>query len=168
MKIAGKQVSGANIEYVILPRGDSDQLVFKAQAVLSYDNFDKMNPEPTPPQMIVAGGARVPNFESADYKTALVVHSTRKVAWMVLKSLEISEIEWDTVKMEDPTTWENYTTDLRNAGLADVEINRIVNGVMIANCLNDAKIEEARKRFLTSRPVEGVDSSTQTVGNPNT
>ena len=43
-----------------------------------------------------------------------------------MKSLEPSQIEWDTVE-SDPRSWSNWSTDLRNGGLSDNECHRVMN-----------------------------------------
>ncbi len=166
MKIAGKEIKGSNVEIIVIPRNESE-IVLKAQAVQDYTVFDKMNPEPKPSIKMLPGGVKVPDFESLKYKTALMEYSANRVNWMIIKSLEISAIEWDTVDLSDPKTWGNYLNDFKKAGFIDVEINRIITGVMTANCLNDSKIEEARKRFLTSPPLALESTSTQ-EGEPAT
>jgi hypothetical protein len=82
---------------------------------------------------------------------------------MVVKSLEPSEIEWDTVDPDNPKTWANYTNDLRGAGFSQVEINRIVGLVWGANCLDEAKLERARQVFPRGQqPVSDASSGPST------
>jgi hypothetical protein len=82
---------------------------------------------------------------------------------MVVKSLEPSEIEWDTVDPDNPKTWTNYAEDLRGAGFSQVEVNRIVGLVWEANCLDEAKLEEARQVFLRGQqPVSDASSGPST------
>lgn len=52
----------------------------------------------------------------------MLAHGRRRVAYMVVKSLEPSEIEWDTLDPDNPKTWTNYAEDLRNAGLSEEEV----------------------------------------------
>jgi hypothetical protein len=47
----------------------------------------------------------------------------------------------------------NYDKELRDSGFSDTEVQRIIIGVMDANCLNDSKLDEAKKRFLRSQEV---------------
>lgn len=167
MKIKGKEIKSSNIEFVVLPRNDGD-IVFECHAVLDYKPFDLMCPEPKPPFKMLPGGQKLINVEDAKYKEKLSAINLRKISWMVLKSLEPTGIEWDTVKMDDPETWGNYIADFQKAGFSEVEINRIVMGVMAACSLDEAKIEEARQRFLTSRRDTAENSSIQMDAQQNT
>jgi len=146
MKIGGRIVDGPHEEILILPRGD-ENLVIRAKAIIDLDEFDKICPEPKPPGKLTKDGW-IPNKDDATYRQMMAMQLDKRVAYMVIRSLEPSNIEWDSVKIEDPRTWLNYIKDFRDAGLATVEINRIVQCVMIANALDESKLEEARKVFL--------------------
>jgi len=152
MKIGGRVVSGVNEEILVLPRGDSP-LVIRARAVLDLDEFDKICPEPKPPGKLTKDGW-IPQVDDVNYKQTMAQQTEKRIAYLVIRSLEPSDIEWETVKLDDPRTWLNYTKDFKNAGLSTVEINRIVQCVMAANSLDENKLEEARKVFLLGqRPV---------------
>jgi hypothetical protein len=152
MKIGGQLVEGPNEEILVLPRGET-QLIIRARAVLNLDEFDTLCPAPKPPGKLTKEGW-VPNNEDESYRQMVAHQAEKRVAYLVIRSLEPSNIEWDTVKIEDPRTWLNYVKDFRAAGLSTVEINRIVQCVMVANSLDETKLEEARKVFLLGqRPV---------------
>lgn len=133
-------------EVLVLPRGE-ESIVFRARGLADMDEFDKLCPDPKPPVRLTKAG-KEPNEEDANWRSAMLAHGRRRVAYMVVKSLEPSEIEWDTVDPDNPKTWLNYTDDLRRAGFSQVEINRIVGLVWEANCLDEAKLEAARAVFL--------------------
>jgi len=69
----------------------------------------------------------------------------------VIRSLEPSEIEWDTVKPDDPRTWANWDKDLINGGLTQIETNRVLGLVLEANALDEAKLAKAREVFLAGQ-----------------
>jgi hypothetical protein len=72
--------------------------------------------------------------------------------YLFIKSLEATPgLEWETVNIDDPETWKNVHEELKNADLTPTEIQRIHYGIIEANGLSDAKVEEARKRFLASQ-----------------
>jgi hypothetical protein len=164
MKIGGKVVEGIHEEILVLPRGE-DQLVIRARAVLDLDEFDKICPEPKPPGKLTKDGW-VPNKEDATYRQIMSGHVDRRIAYLVIRSLEPSNIEWDSVNIADPRTWLNYVTDFRAAGLATVEINRIVQCVMAANSLDESKLEEARQVFLLGQRPAPAQYSGQVVEQP--
>src|SRR4051812_36152921 len=63
MKLNGKPLRGPATYTLVLPRGDEETIVIQARAVLSYDEFHKLYPIPQPPNKIIRGGARMPDFE---------------------------------------------------------------------------------------------------------
>ncbi len=151
MKIHGKKLDGPSIEVVVIPRQSGD-LVFKAKAVLNYEDHDKLNPMPQPPKALMPGGIVQENVEDPRYKKAMNDWANRKFFWMLLMSLEATEgLEFETVKKDDPKTWENYKTEMREAGLSPGEVSRIEICVSDACGLNQAKIDEATKRFLAGQ-----------------
>lgn len=149
MKIKGKKIEGPNVEIIPIPRAMSDDIIFMAQAVLDMDPFEKMCPTPIPPMKRLASGETIPNLQDEAYLKSLQNLATKRLAWMVLTSLQATEgLEWEIVDISDHTTWENFREELRQSGFSDIEINRIVAGCINVNALNDDKIEAARERFL--------------------
>jgi hypothetical protein len=150
MKLAGRKIEGANVEYIVLPRGDGEPLVLKAQAILDYSPFDMLCPPPRPPTVLRPGGVKSYNVEDPRYLESLMEHGRRRSAWIILTSLRLGtpDLEWETVDYGDPNTWSGYIDELRASGFSEVEIIRVVKGCMVANALDDSKLEEARKAFL--------------------
>jgi hypothetical protein len=162
MRIAGKKLSEPNIEILVLPRGEGESIIFKAKAVLNMDEFDKAHPQPSPPSKIARGGKKVEDPDNALYKKKLTDHNKRRIGYMIIKSLEATEgLEWDTVDITDPNTWGNYDKELRDSGFSDVEVMRIIQLVMQANCLDEGRLEEARESFLLTQSQSNMLSSLQ-------
>ncbi len=155
MKLHGEKVSKPNVEICIIPRGEGEDIIFKCGAVLDMDDFDRLCPTPKVPLKIVKGGKKVEDPDSQSYKTLLQEYNSSRINYMILKSLEATEsLEWETVKIGDPSTWKDYEKELKESGFSNIEILRIINAVMSANCLNEDKIEKARLDFLASQQVE--------------
>jgi len=153
MKIQGVELDGPAVEIIPILRGEKE-IIIKARAVLNYDAFHDMYPKPTPPEKMFPGGRKELNVEDPKFLKAIDDYSTAKYAWQILKSLEATEgLEWDTVDMGKPDTWQNYEKEL-SIWLSEAEIMRIMIGVSNAQGLNNDKIEEARKRFLASQVAE--------------
>jgi len=132
-------------EVLVLPRGDQ-QVVFVARGVAGWDDFFKMCPEPVMPVKLTAKGTV--NDETDDYKAAHAEWARRQEAYMYVKSLEPSDIVWDTVKPDVPGTWVNWRDDLVNNKFTWREVQLIQNLVHQANALDEAKLEKARELFL--------------------
>ena len=68
---------------------------------------------------------------------------------MIVYSLQSTpELEWEIVNYDKPETWASYEEELREAGFSEIEIGRVVMGVMRANSLDESLIDEARNSFL--------------------
>ena len=109
----------------------------------------------------------MPMPENPTYQALLALWAKQRLGYMVLQSLKPSKIEWDTVKEDDPRSWPNWSTDLGNAGLNDVETQRVLNLVLEANCLDDAKLKKAREVFLVGQEPKPESSGLPTEP-PNT
>lgn len=153
MKIAGREIKGPNRVTLVLPREGGEDIVLFAQAVLDWDEFDEKCPEPKPPVVRTKDGVN-PDFSDLGYKAQAIDHGIKRMAYLTLKSLEPSNIEWETVNMDKPSTWTNYNKELRDAGFSVVEIQRIGAAVMQANALDEEKLEAARQVFLRGRAAE--------------
>ena len=151
MKLAGKKISGPDVEVLVIPRKSGD-LLFKAQAVLDYSAFEALCPIPQAPEVLRPGGVRSRNPEAPTFLKALDEWAERRTYWMILKSLEATpDIEWETIKMDDPSTWVNYEKELKDAGLSTLEATRILGLVTSVCGLDQKKIDDATERFLAEQ-----------------
>ncbi|MFA5758219.1 MAG: hypothetical protein WC942_02440 [Clostridia bacterium] len=154
MKIKGKKIVGPNREIIAIPRGDKEDIVFVAEAVLDQSEFDKLCPLPEPRKKKI-DGQDVPDLRDPNYLKQVNLYSEKKIAWLVLTALTATEdLEWETVDLKDPGTWIHFRKELNASGFSDLEINMIVNGALSAQGLNEAKIEAARERFLRSKQAQ--------------
>lgn len=155
MRIHGKKIEGLNVEEIIIPRGDGDPIVFRAQAVVDFDECNALNPRPKPKKMKMRNGDLVDRTDEPTFMQALDEWGQRQTAWMLIKSLSATEgLEWETVDLNNPNTWLGWRDELHSAGFVDAEINRIFQGVVAACGLSEEKVEKARQRFLTGRQAE--------------
>ena len=147
MKIAGVDPKTLSPEYtLVLPRGE-EMIVFKARGLVDFEEFHKFVPEPVPPKKMTREGL-VADTNNANYTHDLDIYTKRRLAYMVVKSLEPSGIEWETVDINDPGTWTNWEQDFRNAGFTQIEMGRVTGLVLEANCLDETKLKQAREVFL--------------------
>lgn len=169
MKLKGKSITNRNIEIVVLPRGDGDDLVFQAQAIIDYSPFEKICPEPKPPTKLRRDGAKIEDVKDSRFLAMVLEYSKKRASWIILESLSATEgLEWDTIDMSNPDTWNKYQDELKASGLVEAEIVRLINAVAIANALDDSKIEEARKRFLLGQEEKAAESSSLQDGQSST
>jgi len=137
-------------EVLVLPRGDQ-RLVFRARPVGDMEEFEKLCPPPRAPGKLTKDGY-VPDTGDPNYKSLLDQHNRQRVGYIVIRSLEASEIEWDTVRAENPATWTKWDDDLRAGGLTQVEVNHILSLVWEANSLSEERLKKAREVFLAGPP----------------
>jgi hypothetical protein len=157
MKIGGVELMGPCEEVLVLPRLNTDDVVIKARAVMDMDAFDVICPVPTPPGVRKKGGF-APNLKDKTYLQQVAQRDEIRFAYMVIKSLEPSEIEWETVDMDRPDTWLKWSDELKEAGISATEVNRVIACVMQANSLDEAKLKEARELFLRGPVLEPSDT----------
>jgi hypothetical protein len=149
MKLKGKKVEGLHKEVIVLPRNKED-IILWAQAVLDYEPFFKLCPMPEPKVRNYPDGRKVADVEDPNFKKALHEWAGHKTTFMILKSLEATpELEWETVNLSDFSTWNNWKSELRTAGIAPNEIEYIVEQVAKANALSEEHLEAAKQRFLS-------------------
>jgi len=146
MKIGGKEVT-PNEGILVLPRSNGEDIVIRAKAVSINEDFNKMVPEPTAP-LIQKKDGKFHDYSDKNYKDSMKHRGELKFSYMVIRSLEPSEIEWQTVDIEKPNTWRGWSKELMDAGISETECNRIIGAVMVANSLDELKIKEAREAFL--------------------
>lgn len=167
MRIRGREIKGPNELIVVIPRpshqvpvgeqnGQQEQsgdIVFKVQAVLDYSEFEKMCPQPEPPKIKKVGQTQaIPDFTDPKYTAFVNNWAEKRTHYMVIKSLEATkDLEWATVQLNDPDSWKNYITELKDAGFTTAEVNRVISAVSQVNGLDEDKFEEARLRFLRSQ-----------------
>lgn len=156
MKVGGVEVTKCE-EVLVLPRMSGD-LVFKAAAVSSMEPFKELCPKPEPATRIKKGGVKEPHI-TPEYLDQIDEWSKRRYAYICVKSLEPSEIEWDEVDLLIPGTWTKWMTELESAGLSDVELQRVQQVVLDANSLNEVKLKAARESFLLGQGEEVETSS---------
>lgn len=151
MRIAGNKIEGALVEEIFIPR-PGQPIIFLARALLDFDEFDRLCPQPKPKMIVKRGEGPVPNLDDKSYLLAIDQYNDKRLGYMVIKSLEATpDLEWDKVNIKDPNTWVLWKEELKDAGFSDGEKARILNGVLAANSLSEAKIKEARESFLLSQ-----------------
>jgi hypothetical protein len=147
MKIGGVDPKTLCNEVVlVLPRGE-DKIVFRAIGLKDTDEFDALCPQPKPPGRLTKDGW-VANNDDPTYQQVMEAWAKKRLGYIVTRSLAPSDIEWDTVKLDDQRTWANWEEDLKNGGLTQIECNRVLALVMEANALDESKLQKARELFL--------------------
>lgn len=154
MKLKGKVLSERGVVTIEIVRGE-EIIEFKAAAVLSYDEFDKLYPPPVPPRRTHADGRVEELLDAPEYIEAITKRNKIKVKWQVWKSLQATpDLVWETVDPKKPETFVNVETELAQAGFTPYETNQIMTGVAEANGFcSDEKLAQlrARRRMQAAR-----------------
>jgi len=156
MKIAGQNPGAPENEIIVIPRKDIN-IIFIAQPVLDYEEFETLCPEPHAPQKRVPGGSFIRDVTDPGYKKDVEARASRQSIWMMFKSLEPTEnLTWDVLDPTNPETLtqKNFEKEFRDAGFLPFELNRIVAGIMAANGLDESRVEEARTSFLATQQAD--------------
>jgi hypothetical protein len=163
MKIKGRKIEGPNVVTIVIPRDNAPNIVFRAQGVLDMEEFEKLCPRPQPPEMLQRGIGKVQNIEDPGYKQEVKEWGKKNLSWRVLKSLSATDgLEWELVKMHDSNTWNLWEEELKQSGFSDIELQRILTGVMDANSLSEEKVEIARQRFLLDQQADNGTTTSLT------
>lgn len=151
MRMKGQKLGSPNEEIIPIPRGTGDDIIFIARAIQDMTPFEKLCPPPKPPMRKI-GADDIPNLKDPNYLKQVNAFAEKKMSWMYLTSLEATEgLEWDKVDVTDPSTWHLFRSEMHEAGFSDIEIDRVMAGVVSVNALSDVKIDAARERFLLLR-----------------
>ena len=162
LRIGGQVIDKPSEEVCVLSRTNGDDINIIARAVLSMEDFDQYVPRPTAGKAWSKDKGHHELTDTPQFKKDMETYGEKRFALMAIKSLEPSNIEWQTVELDDPNTWTNWTQDLKDAKLSEVEINRIIVCVMQANSLDENKLKEARATFLDGLEAQAKSSSGQT------
>jgi len=148
MKYKGKKIEGRNVTTLVIPRPDGD-IAFIMEAVEDFKEFDKLVAAPLPPEILRPGGVRELNLKDTKYQERLVEYAEKRSHFMTIHALKATkDLEWETVNDDDPETWVNWTTELRDSGFNDIELGLIVRYVAQANSLDESMLDDARSAFL--------------------
>lgn len=165
MRIEGLELGQGYVETVVIPRGGVN-VVFKAEAVLSFKEFEELCPPPKPREGQRRNKATNVMEDFVDttdpkYTTALHTWALTRTDWMVVQALRATPgLTWDTVVPTEPDTWGNYKDELIESGFSEMHIGKILDAVITASGLDEAKIEKATKDFLASAVEEAAAQST--------
>ena len=156
MKFKGKKPLGPQPEYIVIPRGN-ENIVFIAKPILDYSGFEEICPRPNPPGILYPDGRKGYDNENPEYKGKLIEHLQLRSDWFIISALkDTPDLEWEQVNYSDPTTWKLWKQELEEV-LTEREINIVMDGIVTANGLNQAKLDAAKERFLAgmaSQPKE--------------
>ena len=147
MKINGQEIKGLNTIDLVLPRTNSDNIVFHFEALQDLSGILNYMTLPIPKKRLGKGNVTTEDLNDPTYVEQVRVFNERQNHWFILESLKPTDIEWDTVVMEDPSTWGNYITELADAGISATEMKLIYAAIDEVNSLDEAKMEAARELF---------------------
>lgn len=151
---------------LVLPRTHGEDIVFHAKPV-SLEKFHELCPAPKPSVRKMADGSKQ-RVESDAYKTNVALWLEKKYDYTVIYSLVPSEIEWDEVKLGDPSTWKKWRSEFKDGGLCAQEVERVLALVAEANSLDESKLKAAREAFLAGQGKEVEKSSGLNTEQPST
>jgi len=168
MKIGGIDPSTLPTEVIVVFTRGTHEIVFRARGVPDYVEFLKLCPEPTAARVHKPKEGWVDNVDDPAYREMVRTHGLKRLAWLIINSLEPSEIVWETVKLDNHSTWIGWEDEMKASGFNQVECNRIQALVFEANSLDEGKLEQARESFLRGQQPEPKDISGQSTAPEST
>jgi hypothetical protein len=160
MKVNGITVKPPEAKVIVIPHNNQD-LVFKAQYVDNYDEFDEICPRPTPYKIKGASGSETTDLKDPEYLSELHTWASRRTKWMFIKSLEATDrLEWSYVDPKDPETWDKFDKEFQDVGFSEPIIESIKMLCIDACGLSQSRIDEATERFLAGQARESESATT--------
>lgn len=156
MKIGGRSFNQPKTVLLVLPRQDGN-IPLKFVAVNNDDDFAKINPRPKAPRVFKKSlGQTIDDVTDNAYVAKFDAWANSKTDWTFLQSIKPSDIVWDSVIENDPTTWKNWRNDLKKAGFSIGEQSAIFEAFVEANMVTDTMLKEARESFLVSQAAQAL------------
>lgn len=153
MKVNGVSAdkSSALFGPLVFKRGE-EFLAFYAQPVWDLDEFRASCPEPENTYTRFTKNGKEADPNAPAYQEALTEYYRKRWGYVVLKSLEPSNIEWEGVSLSDPGTWGEVERELKS-NLALYEFAKLMQLVDEANAIDDDKLEENAETFFQRRSI---------------
>ena len=166
MLINGKQINIPFRRDIVIPRVDED-IVLTAVAVSCEKEFSALVKEPEPPKIYNKNGSlnRIAT-DDPDYIKKRQGYYSQKLNYQILCSLE--NVEWQSVDLKDPETWDNWKQECIDSGLSDTEVGRIINEVMDTLNPTEDLVHKMRERFLSTRTQEAEKVQSSQDGDQKT
>lgn len=162
MKIGDQKIEGdlaeLNEDVLVLPRRKT-QIVLTARALPNMEEFEKHVSEPQPKKIFHKGKGWISDTKDTTYVQQMERHAKLRVAYFVVYSLVPSEIEWDSVDINDAETWDKWEEDFKASGFTQHECNLILSLCFRVNQLDEQKLEQARSLFVHGQEQLAADSS---------
>lgn len=149
LMIGTQMAPGPKKKTLFLPR--EPVITFEFIAVNNTEVFDAICPKPKPGRIWKVGEGNVSNTNDTAYLQKMDQYATNKGNWMFLMSIAPSNISWETIDMNNPSTWDNWQKELENAGFSEAERNIIYTSFIECNMITDNMLTEARNRFLAEQ-----------------
>ncbi len=171
MRVKGQKLElGPSSRLIVFERQGRKPVAFRITAITNRDAFDKIVKVPDPPKKRMPGpgsGRLVPDPENPKYQAKLRDVNELFLQWMLLTGVtfvpgpdqEDEPIEWEMVKIDDPSTWGKWEEELAVAGFSHTERLTLFNAVGEVNTLSEARMDEARNSFLLQTPEESENLS---------
>lgn len=155
MKINGQAIIPPEPVKIVIPREGSDPVILQAEPIMDWSEFDSLCPAPTPPiEINNKTKQRKKLYNHPRYLQQVEEHSTRRSEYQFIKSLLLGTegLEFETVQLEDPTTWKNIEDEMRKV-FTEYEYSFILNEVMMIGLPTKERQEEALRLFSERQKV---------------
>lgn len=149
MKLNGITLEARYKKTISFKRPDKN-IEFTLHSFLGDDDFEKIYPEPEAPWITKPGNEKFQDLDDPDFVEKILERSRASLRYTALKTIQ--DVEWETVDMADPDTWENWMKEMADTGFSSNEIIKLQNYIYEVNGLTDDAVSDAVKN--SSAPAE--------------
>lgn len=149
MKFNGTRISAPKPVTVKFYR-EEGELEFVCKAILDFEDFEKLVPEPEPPVFVPTGpnaGVRRKDYNNPAYLEAKNKRNKLKARYVFLYSIkDTPNLEFEHLDPLDPDTWDKIEEEF--SSFTPQEVSKLYEAVNSAQMPNGETEEEAMQSFF--------------------
>lgn len=153
MKYKGNKPDGSRyMDVLVFPRpAEKESIALWVRALdEEWDVWNEKCPAPPIPVETGADGEVIELEEDEGYLAQLQNWGVLQTDFLVVFSItfDANPLEWDSVKLDKPSTWRHWRTEILELGLSRIELNKVLAKCIAVNSLNEDLMDQARADFL--------------------
>ena len=161
MKLDGQELHIPYEKEVLVRRDnpkDSKLIKFKTVPNAREQFKDILAPPKAPVMTNVKTGKKTPKEDDPKYLKEVDEYTAKGLIHIFLTSIQ--GVEWETVDLKDPSTYENYIQEMIDAGLTEREVETLYSVALTMTMLSVEMVDEADKDFLAEVRAQAKNTST--------
>jgi len=125
---------------------------FWGRPVWTMEEFDDACPfpEPLPNELVFTPKGKQPDYKHPEFLARKKEYSRKRWGYLLLKTLEPSNVEFEGASLDDPSTWGDVEEAIKKE-LPEYEFKGLLDLIYEANAIDPQKQEANRNTFLSQR-----------------